>query len=130
MIRNRQAKAQVGEVFICDLLEKAKWTILARNFRTTGSELDIVAKKGETIAVVEVKLRSPGGLPHIDGSDLIPHRKVKALTRGFYSFISKQEHLGYSTARIDLALVGLSESNAPSLLNYWSHATEFVSLDD
>jgi len=40
------------------LLREAGWTILFRNYRWRGGELDIVARLAEILLIVEVRLRS------------------------------------------------------------------------
>lgn len=81
-------------------MSRQGWTILARNFRHIGCELDIVARKGETVVVVEVKARRVK--PHVES--LLPRRKREALERGLMRFVGMRG-LEYRTLRIDLAIV-------------------------
>ena len=53
-----QINGKLGEDVACKYLKKKKYQILERNFRTRFGEIDIVAKKGDCIAFVEVKTRS------------------------------------------------------------------------
>jgi putative endonuclease len=48
----------VGERKACEFLRKAGYRIIARNWRTRFGEIDIIARDGETLVFVEVKLRS------------------------------------------------------------------------
>lgn len=48
---------QWGEEQVAEKLRREGWTIAARNFRCRMGELDIVAKNGQYLAFVEVKLR-------------------------------------------------------------------------
>lgn len=48
---------QFGEAYTALNLEKKGYTILERNLRLLGHELDIVAQKGNTIVFCEVKTR-------------------------------------------------------------------------
>jgi putative endonuclease len=47
----------MGEEFACRCLRQDGYEILARNFRSSHSEIDIIARKDYVIAFVEVKMR-------------------------------------------------------------------------
>ncbi len=49
---------QQGEEMASDFLKKRGYKIIKRNYRTVFGELDIIAKDGETLVFVEVKMRS------------------------------------------------------------------------
>jgi putative endonuclease len=53
-----------GERLAAEHLERAGWTILARNFRLGHREVDLVARRGEVVAFVEVKTRAGLGYGH------------------------------------------------------------------
>ena len=53
-----------GERLAAEYLEAAGWTILARNFRLGHREVDLVARRGEVVAFVEVKTRAGLGYGH------------------------------------------------------------------
>lgn len=58
---NRQAAEQRGrtaETLACWYLRLKGWRILDRRVRVRGGEVDIVARRGRTLAFVEVKARS------------------------------------------------------------------------
>lgn len=58
---NRHAAEQRGrgaEAIACWYLRLKGWHVLARRARVPGGEVDIVARRGRTIAFVEVKARS------------------------------------------------------------------------
>ena len=48
----------LGEKFAGKYLKKHGYKILEKNFVAEGNEIDIIAKKGDTVAFVEVKARS------------------------------------------------------------------------
>lgn len=60
-----QAKGKLGECIARIYLRLHLYKILEKNFRTNTGEIDIIAKKGETIVFVEVKFRTntEKGLP-------------------------------------------------------------------
>jgi putative endonuclease len=97
-------KSCEAENLIAQTLVNQGWRILARNFRIVGAELDLVAQKGGTLAIVEVKARAkkPGCLA--DAETLLPQRKRNALQRGGLAYLSKIPQIP-ATIRFDLAIV-------------------------
>ena len=58
---NREAAEKRGrgaETLACWYLRAKGWRILARRVRVPGGEVDIVARRGRTLAFVEVKARA------------------------------------------------------------------------
>jgi putative endonuclease len=58
---NRQRAEQRGrgaETLACWYLRLRGWRILARRARVPGGEVDIIARRGRTLAFVEVKARA------------------------------------------------------------------------
>lgn len=49
---------QSAEHAAAALLERSGWTILARNWRFQHKEIDLVARRGEIVAFVEVRARA------------------------------------------------------------------------
>lgn len=52
---NTRESGSEAESFAAGWLAKKGWEILDRNFCMKGGELDIIAKKGDTLAFVEVR---------------------------------------------------------------------------
>jgi putative endonuclease len=58
---NREAaekRGRAAETLACWYLRLRGWRILARRARVPGGEVDIVARRGRTLAFVEVKARA------------------------------------------------------------------------
>lgn len=62
--RNGKPLGNRGESFAADHLETSGWVLLARNFRLGRKEIDIVARRGDVVAFVEVKTRSGTAYGH------------------------------------------------------------------
>jgi len=53
-----ERRGRVAETLACWYLRLRGWRILARRARVPGGEVDIVARRGRTLAFVEVKARA------------------------------------------------------------------------
>ena len=67
-----------GEDMAAALLSENGYIILERNYRFKKAEIDIVARKGDILAIVEVKSRSSDVI--INPKDAIKAKKIKLLT--------------------------------------------------
>jgi putative endonuclease len=53
-----EKRGRSAETFACWYLRFRGWAILARRARVPGGEVDIVARRGHTLAFIEVKARA------------------------------------------------------------------------
>lgn len=53
----RRALGTDGERWAAEELQRRGWTIVARNWRCARGEIDLVARDGECLAIVEVRTR-------------------------------------------------------------------------
>ena len=79
----------LGEDFTAEFLKSKGCEILARNFRIRGGEIDIVAKKGELLHIVEVKTRAPN--PLSTGDEAITPQKQAFIIRAAEAYLKKYE---------------------------------------
>ncbi|MCB9169379.1 MAG: YraN family protein [Flavobacteriales bacterium] len=79
---------QLGEQAACRFLEQAGYTILARNWRHGRDELDIVARQGDTVVMVEVKTRSDDRVAAPE--EAVDKAKQDRLIRAAEAFIEQQ----------------------------------------
>lgn len=56
--RQAEQRGRGAETLACWYLRLKGWRILARRARVPGGEVDIVARRGRTVAFVEVKARN------------------------------------------------------------------------
>ena len=96
--------AEKSEEAVAIGLKNSGWRIVERNFRRPGSEIDIIACKGDTLVFIEVKYRQskPAGLS--DVSSLLPYRKKLALQRGARAFLDGTVEFEKFCWRFDLVL--------------------------
>src|SRR5260370_38528979 len=86
-------------------LKRKGYRIVARNFRASGAELDLVAVDGETLVFVEVKTRRSlvAGAPE----EAVDARKQSRLRRAGEAF-AIQYRVGERAMRFDIVAVNAS----------------------
>jgi len=89
-----------GEDVAVGHLETLGYEILVRNWRSRIGELDVVARDGDTLVFVEVKLR----YDPIDPLEAVDARKQRKLSRLAFDFLSRHGMLGLP-ARFDVIAV-------------------------
>ena len=77
---------KLGEEKAVEFLEKAGYEILERNWVFQKAEIDIIARKGEIVAIVEVKTRSSidFGLPQ----EFVKPKKIQLLVKAVNEYIT------------------------------------------
>ena len=68
---------QKGEDIAADYLEQHGYTVLDRNWRSGHKELDLVARKDNTLVFVEVKTRT--SMDWGDPQDAVTDRKIRRI---------------------------------------------------
>lgn len=88
-------------------LEARGWRVLARNFSCRWGELDVVAEQGETLAFVEVRMRSSAVWG--DPSHTVSYAKQRRVVRAALHFLF-QHRLEGRMVRFDvMSVVGRGE---------------------
>ena len=89
------------------------WTILGRNIRVRGGELDLVALDSDELVVVEVRTRSIGKI--LPAEETVGPRKLKVLVRSGRIYVEKYRWPG--PWRIDLLGINLAPDGSPVLIH-------------
>lgn len=90
-----------GEELIANHLIKDGYSIISRNFHKRGGEIDIIAKKGEVLAFVEVKLRQD---IYFNNSEIIVRSKMRKIIQTAKIFLSENKFVDH-IIRFDVAIV-------------------------
>jgi putative endonuclease len=87
MSADRQDLGRAGEDYAERFLAERGWTVLARRFRSGHRDLDLVVRRGSTVAFVEVKTRrgSLFGTP----VEAVGWRKQRELVRSAQVWIDR-----------------------------------------
>ena len=75
---------QWGEALAAHYLYQNGYTVLLHHFAVRGGELDLLAERGETLAVVEVKLRTGDWYP---GADAVTAHKRQCIRRAMDAYL-------------------------------------------
>ena len=80
---------KLGEELAAEYLQKEGYTILETNWIFQKAEIDILAQKDNTLAVVEVKTRSSidFGLPQ----DFVKPKKIQLLVKAVNAYVTEND---------------------------------------
>jgi putative endonuclease len=109
-LAERRARGQRAEDAVAELVAALGFEIIGRNVRVGALELDVVARKGALVAIVEVRTRGEGsftvGLASVDAKKRAS--LLRAAERLWKRTLSKLA--GVERVRIDVAAVTFDES--------------------
>jgi putative endonuclease len=101
---NRSDLGQKGEDIAALTLEQAGMCIIARNFRSTQGEVDIIALDGDTIVFIEVKSWSAYGIEFLQHS--INFKKQRRIIETAKYFLLVNRKYNEKAIRFDVIFVG------------------------
>ena len=112
-MNQKQAIGKIGEIAIAEYLIKLGFTILDRNWRTKGGELDLVAKSPSgKVHFIEVKTRSSLAFGH--PLEAIDREKAHRLQKLSLAWLVTNKHFG-ADYQVDVAAVTLSHTLRPTI---------------
>ena len=103
-----------AETLACWWLRLRGYSIVARNVRVLGREVDVVARRGRTLVVCEVKARRRGvrGRPE----EMVGEEQRRRLLQAAEVLLAADAHA--RTARVDIVAVdGLRPRHIPAALS-------------
>ncbi len=92
-----------GEARAAEYLRAQGWTVLARNFRSRRGEIDLVVRRGDEVAFVEVK--SWRSVPREELGRSIGPRKRYRITRTARQFLAGRRDLAGAHVRFDVVFL-------------------------
>ncbi len=111
-MHHRRATGAEGETLAIDFLRRKGFSILHRNLRLHPYEIDIVARKGDVVHLVEVKTsRLPGWDPIIQ----MTPAKETALTEAADAFLRQYPE----TENIQIDLVAVILTGKQPVIRYY-----------
>lgn len=97
-----KALGKQGEMLAAAFLERAGYTILARNYRSRLGELDLVAEEGGAVVFVEVKTRRDGAA--VGPFEAVTAAKRRQMAKVALDYLVRQGQ-GERPARFDVVAV-------------------------
>lgn len=98
--QNAERRGRRAEGWAALWLQLKGWRILARRVRTPVGEVDLVARRGGTLAFVEVKTRGRAG----DLAMLLSERQLRRVAAAA-QYLAGRYGRGVTVTRIDVVLV-------------------------
>jgi putative endonuclease len=110
----RQELGKLGENLACGELSRRGYEILARRYRTKYGEIDIVARDGRTVVIVEVKTRDGRGFGQ--GAEAVTGLKQRQMLRMGTEYLQRRR-LADQPCRFDVVDVNI-EGGVPRIEVY------------
>ena len=104
-----------GERLAEEFLRKRGCKILRRNWRSRLGEIDLIARDGDEVVFVEVKLRSSGDWGAVQ--EAVHSRKRRSICLAASEFADRNRLHGH-TLRFDVVAVLLPPGGAPEIRHY------------
>lgn len=103
IVRRRRAerRGRVAEWLSLWHLRVRGWRIVARGWRCPAGEIDIIARRGRVLAIIEVKSRGDVGM----AATALAPRQRRRIARAAEAFLGVRPDLGGLDLRFDLMLV-------------------------
>lgn len=99
--RAAERRGRLAESLCLWSLRLRGYRILARDYRVSVGEIDILARRGATLVAIEVKSRGD----HATAVQAVTPRQRRRITRAAAHFISGRPSLARLTVRFDVMLV-------------------------
>ena len=102
---NTKITGNAGEIKAAEYLLKKGYSIIERNYRTKGGEVDIIAGKDDVVVFVEVK-SLPNGSPELLQTEL-NRGKLQRIVKTSKRFLLKHRQYSNSYVRYDVIVIDM-----------------------
>ena len=107
---------KLGEALAEQALITFGFEIVARNWRGSGGEVDLIARDGQYLVFVEVKARK--SVKFGSPEESISHKKLARIMNTALEFLLESSQQD-SVWRVDIVAIELSQSNRVSRLSHY-----------
>jgi putative endonuclease len=109
---DKKALGASGENLVADFLRTKGFKVLEQNYSKRFGEIDVIARKDDVLAFVEVKLRKNAYFPI---SQVITYPKQKKIIKTAQAFIFENK-LYTMVYRFDVAIVTFDDWSKPDIM--------------
>jgi putative endonuclease len=99
--RRARRRGRLAEWICCWHLRLRGWRVVARDWRCSSGEIDILAQRGGVLAIIEVKSRGEIA----DAATALSPRQRRRIGRAAQAFLLSRPDLAGLSLRFDLMLV-------------------------
>jgi putative endonuclease len=110
-----------GEEIVAERLREREWTILGHRVRTRWGELDLVARRGDTVIFCEVKATSGDGKGLAIQVDRLQQHRLRRAAVAWMA-AAPALHRGAKHYRFDVFLVRIAPNNASPRIEHIANA--------
>lgn len=103
MTTKRQELGETGEKFAVDLLTSEGYAVIARRYRTRFGEIDIIARDGETVVIVEVRRKSGDGCGA--AAESVTPEKQRRVVRMAVDYLARNDLYDRCPVRFDVVAI-------------------------
>ncbi|MCS6881731.1 MAG: YraN family protein [Oscillochloridaceae bacterium] len=124
------AKARLGrfgEAAAAAYLQRNGFALVARNWRCSAGEIDLVATDGDQVIFVEVRTRRAGGATPVPPETSVNAHKARRLVQLAYAYLAEHEGSADRAWRIDVIAVEVDRAGRIARLEHIEHAVEIGS---
>ena len=114
----QQRRGAWGERVAARRLRVRGWWIVERRYRAGGGEIDLVARRGQVLAICEVKTRTA-----LDARPPVGRGQIERIERAATMLLSMRPELSELEARRDLILV-IPRRGGPARVRHIPHGLE------
>jgi putative endonuclease len=108
-VTSSQARGQAAEDFALNQLNDLGFTLVERNFRCKGGEIDLVMMDGKTLVFVEVRYRANNQFG--DGAESVDRFKQRKLRIAAETWLQQNQSAMFSGCRFDVISVSGEDKN-------------------
>ena len=116
-MEDRKLVWKKGERLAREDLEKKGYQILEQNYRTRYAEIDLIAKKGDTLVFIEVRTKK--GELFGSPEETLNQRKLKKLWLNASAYVKIKRWLG--PYRIDAICIVLNSDNTLKRIDHYEN---------
>lgn len=106
-----------GEEVVADGLQRAGWQVLGHRVRTRVGELDLVARRGDTIVFAEVKTARPGRIAVEESVDVRQRHRIRRAAVAWMA-CNPRLQTGVRSYRFDVFLVRRAQDGAITRIDH------------